>query len=126
MQTILNRQDAVVVRQAALDYAAAGQAVLPVNPETKAPLNHRGVHGATRDCRVIRAWFACWPDALVGVATGSGRVVIDVDPRNGGALVPEWPATRMVSTRSGGWHLYYGTGASIPNSAGRIARGVDV
>ena len=49
------------------------------------------------------------PNAGVGVFTGdiSGILVVDIDPRNGGSI-DGWPATgMMVTTGSGGTHLYY-------------------
>jgi hypothetical protein len=125
MTSIPNRQGAVVV-QAALLYAQGGRAVLPLDPRTKAPLIRHGVHGASRDAAVIRGWFQRRPDALVGLATGSGLVVVDVDPRHGGTVAPQWPATLTATTRAGGWHLYYRSAATISNSAGKIAPGVDV
>jgi hypothetical protein len=125
MRIVSNPQEAVVVEAAVL-LAEAGRRVLPLNPRTKAPLITRGVHGATRDADVIQRWFTRQPEALVGLATGSGLAVIDVDPRHGGTVAPEWPATLTATTRSGGWHLYYRTMKPISNSAGKIAPGVDV
>ena len=41
---------------------------------------------ATTDEGKIRAWWARWPEANIGIMTGaeSGFVVLDVDPRHGG------------------------------------------
>jgi hypothetical protein len=53
---------------------------------------------------------AAVPRGLLAIRTGavSGLAVVDIDPRNGGALAPElMPPTRCVRTGSGGWHLYY-------------------
>jgi len=72
--------------QAALEYAAAGLAVIPLWPHSKRPMTRRGVHDATHDPATIKAWFAECATANLGIATGpiSGIWVLDVDPRNGG------------------------------------------
>lgn len=69
----------------------------------KHPRNGHGVKDATTDPTVIRSWWETWPDANVGIATGtvSGLVVVDVDSDAGtealtkhvGAL-PETPTVR--------------------------------
>ena len=55
-----------------------------------------------------------WPNANVAVATGSGLLVIDIDPRNGGnellikleAELGPLPSTHTVRTGGGGEHFY--------------------
>jgi predicted P-loop ATPase len=77
-------------------------------------------HGiASTDERIIRAWWAKWPNANVGIATGSGSKVIGLDidvhrDKPGFAslakLVTELgplPATLTVKTGSGGEHRYF-------------------
>ena len=49
----------------------------------KHPRTARGCLDATTDADQVRAWWTQWPDANVGVATGGGLVVIDIDPRHG-------------------------------------------
>src|SRR2546425_11678815 len=39
---------------------------------------------ATTDPETITNWWTNWPDANVGVCTGNGLLVVDVDPRHGG------------------------------------------
>jgi len=64
---------------------------------------------------LVREWWARWPDANIGVRTGGGLAVVDVDPRNGGdralALLQErhggLPCTPEVATGGGGRHLYF-------------------
>jgi hypothetical protein len=54
--------------------------------------------------------FAAVPGGLLAIRTGtaSGIAVVDIDPRNGGRVIPElMPPTRCVRTGSDGWHLYY-------------------
>lgn len=122
---------------AALAAARRGWSVLPVRPRAKAPLvpwlefQERRAHEEE-----IRAWFARWPDANVGVVTGviSGLVVIDVDPGHGGRdslgeLESEGgslPETVEAITGGGGWHLYFAhPGGTVPNRAG-VLPGIDV
>jgi hypothetical protein len=75
-----------------------------------------GLDGATMDAELIRAWWARWPAANVGIRTGlvSGLVVVDVDPRHGGddgfadletrhGALPESP---LAHTGGGGSHLF--------------------
>ena len=50
----------------------------------KHPRTARGCLDATTDPEQIRQWWTQWPDANVGVATGGGLVVVDIDPRHGG------------------------------------------
>lgn len=78
--------------EAALAYAAHGWPVLPVRG--KIPLTEHGVLDATTDADVVRAWYARWPDASVGIATGggSGLVVIDLDGPEGEAAAAEFGA----------------------------------
>lgn len=111
---------------AALDYGKLGYAVLPLGV-LKQPLNTRGLLDATKDEAAIRDWWERWPDALIGIRTGGGLVVIDVDVQHGGQIDPAWPLTLTARTRSGGWHLYYLTKrVNVPNSVAKVAPGVDV
>jgi hypothetical protein len=86
---------------AALAYATRGWPVLPLHSVQngrctcgaaacrstgKHPRTANGIKDATTDLEQIKQWWACWPEANIGIATGaaSGLVVVDVDPRNGG------------------------------------------
>jgi hypothetical protein len=72
---------------------------------------------ATADPVAIREWWIRWPEANIGVLTGSasGIVVLDVDPRNGGdnslaglvAAHGALPATPQSRTGGGGAHFYF-------------------
>jgi hypothetical protein len=71
-------------------------------------------------------------DYNIGVATGAGVVVIDIDMKKGVDGEANWEALGFeespfqIKTPSGGRHLYYKTAAPISNSASKIADGVDV
>lgn len=73
-------------------------------------LTCHGFYAATTDPDRIRAMHAAVPGGLLAIRTGtpSDLTVIDIDPRNGGRLLPElMPPTQCVLTGSDGWHLYY-------------------
>ncbi|KXK61963.1 hypothetical protein AWW66_11015 [Micromonospora rosaria] len=120
-------------RRAALRYAAAGWPVFPTHWTTdtgcscgdtdcgsagKHPLTRRGLHDATTDPDTITTWWTRWPDANVAIATGHpGPDVLDVDVKNGAPGAASLARLRaagllagahaIVTTWSGGWHLYY-------------------
>lgn len=117
---------------AALAYAGIGWPVLPLVPREKRPLTQHGSHDATTDPDVIRSWWSSTPEANLGLATGGGGLVIDIDPRHDGdaawveLLSQHGPVPRTVTcaTGGGGWHLWYNglAGYHLPSE---IAPGVD-
>jgi putative DNA primase/helicase len=118
----------MIARDFALRYAAKGHPVLPCRG--KLPLTAHGVHDATTDPDVI----AKWPEGCnVGIATGHGLVVLDVDPRHGGddALYElerghgKLPPTASVVTGGGGQHYYFAADG-LGNSSGRLGPGLDL
>lgn len=100
-------------------------------------LTPQGVLNATTDPQMIREWWAVYPDANIGIATGdaSGVIVVDIDPDHGGetslrnlesrfGLIPE---TWTVETGGGGLHLYFQMPpVNVRNSAGAVGPGIDV
>jgi putative DNA primase/helicase len=85
----------------------------------------------------IEAWWRCWPNANVGVATGavSGIWVLDVDPDKGGdrslaefeALFETLGPTWRVETGGGGLHYWFrAPGEPLRSNAGRLGPGLDV
>jgi predicted P-loop ATPase len=100
----------------------------------KHPRTPRGCTDATTDATQIRAWWAQWPDANIGVATGGGLVVLDIDPRSGGdeSLVElrrrlgAVPDTVECLTGGGGRHIYFAVPGEVRNSAGVLGAGLDV
>lgn len=84
----------------------------------KHPLTWRGLHDASTDPDVITAWWTRWPAANVAIATGApGPDVVDFDIKNdapGAASLAKLRelgvlrgAHTLITTWSGGWHLYY-------------------
>ena len=126
---------------AALKYATKyGWAVFPCSQSTKKPLTPHGCKNAKKDPGAIRAWWKRYPDASIGIATGSisNLIVIDedIDEDKGldgphAALLWErdngdFPETLVAITGRGGRHLYFKyDGEDIKNRAG-ILEGIDV
>ena len=96
------------------------------------PLVPNGVKDASQDPRIVENWWRSRPDANIGIATGSGIAVLDIDPRHGGNVTiaelqkrhGRLPQTVMVRTGGGGWHLYFTGDAG--NSVGALGQGLDI
>lgn len=108
---------------------------LPVFPcgKDKKPRTRRGFKDATTDEGQVRRWWTRFPDALIGVPTGSasGLLVIDVDPAGVDFILGEHgdllDKGRQHNTRRGFHYLFRTpTDVSIGCSAGKLAEGVDV
>jgi putative DNA primase/helicase len=94
------------------------------------------VKDATTDETIVRQWWARWPDANVGVATGaaSGLVVLDVDPRNGGdeslrdleARYGPLADTVTALTGGGGCHYYLSLPPGAAIRSRRLLPGVEL
>jgi len=122
----------------ALEYARRGWAVLPLHttdgPICSCPLGDQcpspgkhpriggGVKSASSDADQVRRWWAQWPDAWIGVATGapSGVWVLDIDSKapdeeslDGWAALQFWQQqhgeldTLRSETGGGGLHLWF-------------------
>lgn len=118
--------------QAALQLAEElGYPVFPCG-ENKAPLTEHGFKDASANRDQIVAWWEKYPDALIGVPTGTvtNLFVIDVDPDGMSWLEQHrdqfLSCTRVHETRRHGRHLFYAMPAEGgTNSASKIAPGVD-
>lgn len=116
---------------AALAWAGRGFRVFPLSPGTKIPPKGFAWKAeATRDPTKLTAWWTDYPNCNIGVATGDGLVVVDVDAHKPGALgallaldLPD--DTLTVKTPGGGFHLYY-LGDDVANSANKLGPGIDV
>ncbi|SFJ73690.1 VapE domain-containing protein [Celeribacter neptunius] len=126
---------------AAADLARRGFSVFPVrnwgDGEAWKPV--KGFpEKATRDLDQIRAWWAMWPDARVGLLTGeaNGLTVIDVDMKNGKDGVASLAELgfadldKMTPVRSrspsGGWHLFFKYQPGLKGTVGRLGEGLDI
>ena len=140
-----NQRVSSEILDAALKLATLGWLVFPCatavasDPESgKRPLSAKGLLDATTDQAQIRAWWAQWPSANIGVATGraSGFWVLDCDPRHGGeeslraieAAHGAIPNTPLSLTGGGGSHYLFSMppDGDVRNSASRLAPGLDV
>ena len=123
----------------AIKYARMGLAVFPVR-QNKAPYTPHGCKDAKTDLRAIKSWWKKYPDANIGIATGSisgGIVVIDIDIDEdkgiyGDESLREWeanngelPETWRAITGRGGYHIYYRTDEKIKNTT-NLYPGIDI
>lgn len=118
----------------ALHLASLGMKIIPLKPGLKTPADAGWPEQSTSDSQVIKSWFATRANINYGIACGqSGLLVVDLDVKKGDDGVENWRAlseslklkTFEVETPSGGIHQYY-WGEGLRNSAGTIARGVDL
>ena len=111
----------------ALQYAGRGWRVFPlhhiVNSKCScgrscaSPGKHPRVKGgfkaATTDVAQITAWWSKWPEANIGIATGAGLTVVDLDGPEGAAqlatmVAENEPLPRTLTAQTGrGYHLYF-------------------
>jgi hypothetical protein len=130
----------------ALKYAADGFAVFPVyEPERhhggmmcscgkpdckgKHPRTPNGCLDATTDNETIKGWWTKWPNASIGLATGSlsGLAVLDLDGLAGAMSGNTLRLSSSVMSLTGnGKQLFYqDTEGKLKNSVKKIADGVD-
>lgn len=134
--------------ESALELARAGFPVFPVhgikegrcacgNPHCgspgKHPIRKDWQKSATYDEAKVAEIFNGLPYANVGIATGDGLVVVDLDGAEGLATLASWetehgplPLTPQVRTGGGGLHLYFQCKETIHNSVRRLGEGVDI
>ena len=136
---------------AALAFARRGWPVLPLHHPVdgvcscgrsdcpspgKHPQTPNGLRDASTDPTIINQWWQRWPNANIGVATGSVSriVVLDIDAGKGG--LESWEElqdlhgrvdTLVCYTGGGGIHLYFEAPADIQlkSGSGEIAPGID-
>lgn len=109
---------------AALGYVSLGWRVFPLKPRSKEPATAHGFKDATNDAEQVRRWWTSNPDYNIGIATGSGLCVIDVDdkpdkhPVLGSDMLRDWETehsnleeTVCCKTGTGGMHYYYDVGS---------------
>lgn len=121
----------------ALWYASVGAKVIPLAPGSKRPLTKHGLKDATDDPEQIKAWWAKYPTANIGIRTGreSGIVVLDVDVKNGAKgmeslakLEEEYGPfpTLWATTPTGGRHYFFlAPDCRVPNRT-NLLPGIDV
>ncbi|HEX3332578.1 MAG TPA: bifunctional DNA primase/polymerase [Gaiellales bacterium] len=123
---------------AAVELAGQGFRVFPLKPRGKTPLikGGRGCLDATTDAEMVRAWWRGSPNANIGIATGDGLFVIDIDGDEAAAAFTrlivdgdhDFPMQTPTALTGGhGFHYYLSLppGVVLGNTAGRLADGVD-
>lgn len=119
-------------------YAGLGIPVFPLNPRSKQPATTHGCKDATTELDKVRGYWTVQPDLNIGLATGNGFFVVDLDVDedkgvNGYELLRDWeretgkklPETWTAITGRGGYHLFYRDNSTVRNSVG-VRDGVDV
>lgn len=119
-------------------YISKGFRVFPLRKNLKTPATGNGFKDATLDHDQIRNWFGSDAGQNIGIATGNGLVVIDLDTKHGvdgmaslatlEATHGKLPETLIAATPSGGEHrlFKYPPDLDIRNSAGKLGQGVDI
>lgn len=131
------------LRAQAVALAKQGRRVFPLLPNGKTPAVEGGCHQASCDPERVRRF---WSEALtdeplrynIGIATGDGLLVADIDTKDGKNGVGTWkglenehgqaPGTFTVSTPGRGVHLYFEVpkGIYLRNSASNLGDGLDI
>ena len=120
--------------EAALHYAEQGLLMFPLRG--KKPFTEHGCKDAATDPKIIRAWWSKWPDANIGLPTGTrtGIVVVDVDGETGERSIAALlrahgplPETRESQTGRGRHLFFRANDPEIRNDVGKkLGRGLDV
>lgn len=101
----------------------------------KHPRTRNGLVDATNDPGQIQQWWRQWPDANVGIRTGTpgGIVVVDVDGTDGETSLRMFetqfgtlPTTRVSHTGKGRHLLFRTPDAKVVNRAGMLGPGLDI
>lgn len=120
------------ILNSALMYAHLNFKVFPLKVNSKnGQVLKSWLKEATADIEMIKNWFSN-TDYNVGVRTGDGLVVIDIDNKNDKngvksikPFVKEFPKTKIVKTANNGWHMYYKVDRQISNKT-NLYEGIDV
>ena len=102
----------------------------------KHPLTHHGLKDASIDLQTICSWWERWPDANLGLLTGSasGLVALDIDGEAGRASLAalnaqfgSLPDTTQSKTKRG-HHIFfqYPKAQEIRGSVGQLGAGLDI
>lgn len=132
-----NGQEQSQMLRAALGFLEMQAPVFPVWERDKKPKTNNGYKDASSNPEQVRQWWAQWPQANIGIPTGSlsGIWVLDIDGEEGEKSLSELerihgklPQSVEVITGGGGRHIYFAMPANviIPCSASKIAKGIDI
>lgn len=118
--------------RAALDYAGLGLPVIPLKPRSKKPLLHSWRSLGTTDPDQIQAWWNERPNSNIGILTGSGLMVLDVDGQKGRNTLHDiqvehgnLPPTATSRTGGGGQQLFFWVEGHVGNRV-KFLSGLDI
>ena len=117
----------------AVKYIEMGLSIFPLKNNTKdGQIIKSWKLEATNDYNQVKYWWGKNTNFNIGIKTGDGLLVIDIDNKNGknGTKIIEefydrFPKTFTVRTPNGGYHLYYKINKSYPNKV-NLYDGIDV
>jgi len=127
----------ISLNEAIDDYTGRGWSIIPIRSGAKRPLVRWEEFQYRRPTvEEVQAWLSCWPEAGIGIVTGSifRMVVLDIDSQHGGDASIErleqqhdrMPVTVECRSGGGGRHLYFAhPGGLVRNKVG-LATGVDL
>lgn len=98
---------------AALEAAARGQRVFPLIPNAKTPAISSYSLRASMDTHVLTSWWTENPEYNIGIATGDGLTVADIDVKKGKPGLESYQEldghyeTFVVKTPTNGYHCYF-------------------
>ena len=96
----------------AVSSASLGWRIHPLHPGEKKPRLKNWPEKATTDQTTILGWWMKWPESNVGIATGDGLIILDVDGPDGRESLKEFsslPPTITATTprADGGMQVYF-------------------
>jgi hypothetical protein len=94
------------ILEEALRYRRRGWSVIPVGSDKKPLIKWERFQTELAGEEEIRSWFLLFPNANIGIVTGSisGIVVVDVEK---GGRTDDLPPTVISKSGGGGFHYYY-------------------
>lgn len=119
------------ILKAALEYEQKGFSVFPVKSDKKPFVKWEKYQTERAEPDQIREWWKKFPDANVGIITGtiSGLDVVDIDSQKGmdavNELIPDSMVAPVARSPRGGWHHYHEHLEGIGNAA-RFITDVDL
>ncbi len=103
--------------RSARELAERGFPVFPLKPQTKVPSTMHGFKEATTEAEKIERWWKKQPKSNIGIATGNGLTVIDIDSEEALDYAQQLGLPDTLTARSGrnsaGQHHYFS--GDLPN-----------
>lgn len=117
----------------ALNYAQNHFKIFPLNVNSKSEQVLKSWKSeATNDLQQVQNWWNHNPSYNIGLKTGNGLIVIDVDCKKGKngmeqlkPFLATFPKTKVAKTCNDGYHFYYKVDREVRNSIA-LMEGIDV